>query len=292
MDIGIGCAGIGQCIDTDFVTNSAKMAEEIGFSSYWVSEHPLLFREYNTPHDRDNFSFADPTLAFHDPMIVLTWAAAVTSKLRLGTAITLLPLRQPGIFAKEAASLDLLSKGRLALGIGSGWAEEEYSSVGLSFERRGARMVEHVKALRALWADGAGTFHGDFVNFDEAYCYPKPYDGNVPIYFGGESEISLKRVARLGDGWIPVRLFPDQVEEGLRKIRAYAEEFGRDISKHRVVAHLFLDTIELDHLKRFRDIGVDEFVIAAHGRLPTAPADLRGALEELAERFILPMQGS
>jgi probable F420-dependent oxidoreductase len=249
-----------------------------------------MFKVYDPPHKVDDFSFDDPTLPFHDPIVVLTLAAAVTRELRLATGIALLPLQQPLLYAKEIASLDLLSGGRLSLGVGSGWAREEYTSLGLPFERRGARLGEYVEAMRALWRNDEATYQGEFVSFAGAYSFPKPFRGDVPILIGGNADAVLRRIARIGDGWVAVRLSPDQVAAGMRTIRDHAREFGRDPGGIRLVTHAFWGRFTIDDVKRYRDAGVDEFVIATGGRLPTAPGELRDTIRRLAEEFIEPLE--
>jgi alkanesulfonate monooxygenase SsuD/methylene tetrahydromethanopterin reductase-like flavin-dependent oxidoreductase (luciferase family) len=144
--------------------------------------------------------------------------------------------------------------------------------------------------MRTLWRDRASTYRGKFVNFERAYSFPKPARGNIAVLFGGETEVMLKRVARLGDGWIPVRLGADRVRDVMTKIRRYAEEYGTDARNLKVVAHMFLQAVTPDDLKHYRDAGVDEFVLSAHGQLPTASAALQDRIADLARRYIDPLK--
>ena len=139
-----------------------------------------------------------------DPLQPLSFAAALTKNLKLGTGILILPQRHPIYVAKETATIDQLSKGRLLLGIGSGWLAEEFQALGLDFHKRGAMTDEAIDAMRALWSDGAATFHGKHYNFDTVKMYPKPFNkSGIPIIIGGHSPAAAKRAGRYGDGFFP-----------------------------------------------------------------------------------------
>src|SRR5215510_11270483 len=212
MRIGLFTLGLGSAADPDVIRAVAEAAERTGVATLWAAEHVVLFDRYDSSYPYS------PTGAFPlgaqadwlDPFITLTFAAAVTSRVRLATGICLVPEHNPLILAKEIASLDRLSGGRFALGVGIGWSAEEFAALGVPFERRGQRTLEYIAAMRALWGEESATFHGDFVSFEAARSFPKPAQGNrVPVIFGGESAPALRRVAECGTGWFGFDLTPE-----------------------------------------------------------------------------------
>jgi len=211
----------------------ARAAESAGFESVWTVEHVIYPDGYTSkyPYDASGRMAMTADTPLPDPLVWLTWVAAHSERLRLATGILILPQRNPLILAKELATLDDLSGGRLELGIGVGWLEEEFHALGVPFERRGKRTDEYVAAMRALWdADHAG-YTGEFVNFSGASSNPKPVDRGgrqgtrVPIHVGGHTEVAARRAGRLGDGF-----FPGEGELGdlLDVMRRSADEHGRD----------------------------------------------------------------
>ena len=147
-----------------------------------------------------------PSTPIPDPLVWLAYVASITTSLRLATGILILPQRNPVVLAKELATLDHLSGGRVELGIGVGWLEEEFAALGVPWARRGARTDEYVGAMRALWASDGADFDGEFASFHRVSSNPKPVHRSIPIVVGGISEPALRRVARLADGWAPAYL--------------------------------------------------------------------------------------
>src|SRR5215467_7689998 len=189
MKTGLFALGIGTAVQPAIVRTTAECAERAGFSTLWVGEHVVLFDRHESKYPYSaGGNFPLPADAdWLDPFITLTFAAAVTSRIRLATGICLVPEHNPLVLAKEVASLDRLSGGRFALGVGIGWSAEEFAALGIPFERRAQRTREYIEAMRLLWSDGAASFHGEFVNFDAARSSPKPVRGaKLPIIFGGE----------------------------------------------------------------------------------------------------------
>jgi probable F420-dependent oxidoreductase len=160
-----------------------------------------------------------------DPLIWMAYIAAATSRINLGTAILILPQHNPVITAKQVATLDHVSGGRILLGIGVGWMKEEFDAIGASFHDRGKRADEYVAAMRELWSSERPTFHGDFVHFDAAFCKPQPVNKSIPIIVGGDSRVAARRAGRLGDGYFPARGAPFDFIDLARRT---AEEHGRD----------------------------------------------------------------
>ncbi len=216
----------------DTVAAYAKAAEEAGFESIWAFEHAVIPAEYASryPYNPEGrLTIEDDDLP--DPLALLAFLAGVTERLRLGTGVLILPQRSPVICAKECATIDALSNGRLLLGIGVGWLREEAEAVGTSFEDRGARTDEAVEAMRVLWRAGEATFHGRFTHFDRAKCYPKPVQhGGVPILVGGHSAVAARRAGRLGDGWFPIGLRGEEFAARRADMEQAARAAGRDPS--------------------------------------------------------------
>jgi probable F420-dependent oxidoreductase len=309
MRIGITCGGIGPYATGDFLRRSIQAAERAGFSAYWLPEHVVQFAAYpqskypyadgsgqDLPEQDpdapwkfggdDENPLADPRHAFADPIVAMTWLAAATTTIEVGTNILILPQRNPVVLAKAVATLDSLSYGRVALGVGLGWAKEESDAVGADFASRGKRMDEAIAAMRRLWEDGASTFSGDFYSFRDAYCYPKPArPEGVPILIGGESRSALRRVARLGDGWLPYNLPVGEAAAAIADLKKMTEDQGRDPAKLRI-AKIVYSSASLDDLKRYRDAGVTEFNMASNGEIPMDDAGMQAKMAEFRETLV------
>jgi len=205
MKFGMAFANVMTFAGQPGVVDLARHAEAAGFESLWTVEHVIYPDGYEStyPYDPSGKMMAAPSTPIPDPLIWLSFVAAATERLRLGTGILILPQRNPIVLAKEVATLDDLSGGRVELGIGVGWLKEEFEALGVPFERRGARTDEYVAAMRALWDTDNAELHGDFVDFAKASVNPKPARGRVPIHVGGHSRAAAERAGRLGDGFFP-----------------------------------------------------------------------------------------
>jgi probable F420-dependent oxidoreductase len=182
----------------------AQLAEQAGFDTLLAVDHVVFPDNYTStyPYSATGRLPVGRTGAFPDPLIWIAYAAAVTTRLRFLTGVVILPQRNPLVLAKQVATLDFMSGGRFELGIGVGWLKEEFRAVGVPFERRGKRADEYIAAMRALWAEDGASFAGEFVNFQDVSCNPKPV-GRVPIIVGGHSEAAARRAGRLGNGFFP-----------------------------------------------------------------------------------------
>ena len=195
MRFGIAFANTGQAVNPDAAVELALIAEENGFESLWAVEHTVVPAGYRStyPYSPTGRMPGSEDSPIADPLIWLTWIAATTRNLRLATGVLILPQHNPLLLAKELATLDVLSGGRVILGVGVGWLEEEFAALGVSFRHRGARADEYIQALRVLWQDDESTFHGRFVDFEPARSYPKPaQEGGIPIVVGGHSPARLE----------------------------------------------------------------------------------------------------
>jgi probable F420-dependent oxidoreductase len=208
----------------------AAAAEQAGFESIWGGEHVIMPTAIESayPYTQDGKIPATPDTPIPDPLIWLAYVAAAAPSLRLGTCILILPQRNPLVLAKELATLDQLSGGRVELGIGVGWMKEEFDALGIPWKARGARTDEYIEAMRLLWSDARVEFHGRFVDFDEVTCAPRPAGGSIPIIVGGDTERAISRAARLGNGYFPGATDPDTLAHLISDLREKAAGHGRD----------------------------------------------------------------
>lgn len=282
MKIGINMLATAQAADVAAV---AHKAEALGFESFWLPEHPVLPVHYTSryPFSEDGI-IPDIYGQFVDPLIGLSFAAAVTTKLKLATGICLIPERDPIVTAKAVATLDHYSNGRVLFGIGAGWLPEETKIMGADFTTRWIRTKESVLAMKALWTTGQAEYHGKFIDFPAVKVYPQPKQKpHPPVLLGGHGEIALKRVVAWCEGWFPFQLPPDVLKRELQKLRRLAEEAGRNPNAIEVSLSWLGDTSDLDTLKRYQDTGIHRLVCL----LPAAdPTNYRLALERLAEQTV------
>jgi len=245
----------------------AREAENLGFESFWVAEHLVLPAAYATyyPRSRDG---KVPEFYGHliDPFVALATAASTTSRIKLGTAICLLPERNVIETAKVTASIDLFSNGRLILGVGAGWFPEEARIMGVDFVRRWQHLRESVEALRELWTKDEASYDGKIIRFPPVKLGPKPVQKpSPPIILGAhDPKYALKRVARYADGWCPGGLSPENALKYIPQVKQLAREYGRDPAKLEFSVLLMgSGTPSSDTLKQYREAGVTRVVVAA-----------------------------
>lgn len=237
----------------------ARNAEEMGFESLWIPEHIILPVQYKSPYpySASGRMPAPPETPLHDPMLVLAFAAGITSKIRLATGIFVLPIRNPIATAKAVASLDVLSGGRFIFGVGIGWLKEEFDAVGMKFEDRAARTREYVALMKELWGKDAPVFHGKTVHLEGVRFNPKPVQKpHPPIVFGGHTEPSLKRAARLGDGWYGIAESLEELDRTIKRLREHESAAGRQSPLELTVAPRLGGPITADQVKRLCEMGV------------------------------------
>jgi probable F420-dependent oxidoreductase len=263
----------------------AQAAEEAGFESIWVFEHAVIPADYASryPYSPEGrIGIEDDDLP--DPFGLLAFLAGVTSRLVLGTGVLILPQRSPVVCAKECATVDRLSGGRLRLGVGVGWLREEAEAVGTTFADRGARTDEYIEAMRVLWRDLEPTFHGSFTSFDRAKSNPKPAQpGGVPILVGGHSAAAARRAGRLGDGYFPIGLRHDDFSARLELVRAAASGAGRDPDG---IELTYSGSTKRERIEQYADLGVSRWVLAVW---ETEPDAYRRAFDELATNLVGPL---
>ncbi|MCP5151854.1 MAG: LLM class F420-dependent oxidoreductase [Ectothiorhodospiraceae bacterium] len=213
--------------DPDVVRDYALGLEAIGYDFVEVTDHVLGVNTASRPDwPADRNTSRD---YFHDPFVILTYITAVAPRLGLSTGVLILPQRQTALVAKQAACLDVLSRGRFRLGIGVGWNEVEFVGLNERFGNRGRRSEEQVEVMQALWRDAHVDFRGRYHTIDDAGINPRPASGRVPVWFGGHHENTLARIARRGDGWMPNAYPPDgSAREVFDRLRRMVEAEGRD----------------------------------------------------------------
>ncbi len=227
MDVGLTT---GISTDSVDVAVLAQKAESLGFESFWLPEHTIVpvhttSRYGGTADGSIPLSMSDSG----DPLIGLARASAVTQHIKLGTAISLVPEHNPILQAKQIATLDRLSNGRFIFGIGAGWLLEETEIMGGDFEHRWGQTREAILAMKELWTQDEAEFHGKYYNFPPVRCNPKPVQKpHPPVFLGGNAPNVFKRIAAWGDGWMPVRVTPEQVKMGRATLDELAEAAGRD----------------------------------------------------------------
>ena len=290
MKIGLLTAGLGRAAHPRTLRTIAEHAELLGFGTLWAPEHVVLFDRYTEskyPYSEDGAFAVPSTIDWMDPFVALTYAAACTRTIRLATGICLVPEHNPLVLAKVIASLDRLSGGRFALGVGIGWSAEEFKALGIPFERRAQRTRESIAVMRKLWSEESTTFHGEFVNVDAARSFPKPVQGGkVPIIFGGESTPALKRVAEYGTGWFGFSLTPEAAAAKVAQLKGLLHERGRALGDVEIIISPYLLKVAPASLNAYHAAGVSEIVQLLP--IPADEAKLRDVLEQMARAWVEP----
>ncbi|MBI4526779.1 MAG: LLM class F420-dependent oxidoreductase [Deltaproteobacteria bacterium] len=207
------------------VRDYAQAAEALGYDHLMAFDHVLGANVASRPGWRPPYTHKD---LFHEPFVLYGYLAAITQKVELVTGVIILPQRQAALVAKQAAAVDVLSGGRLRLGIAIGWNYVEYEALGESFKNRGRRSEEQVEVMRLLWTRELVTFKGKWHTITDAGLNPLPIQRPIPVWFGGSAEPVLRRIGRLGDGWFPLLQPDDKARELIERLRSYAREAGRD----------------------------------------------------------------
>jgi probable F420-dependent oxidoreductase len=259
MKTGLFATNFGTCGNPASAIRVAQAAEAAGFESVWTGEHIVL---PDPPIPAFPLATETPML---DTMVALTWIAAHTQRLRLASGIILVPLRSPAVLAKELASIDVVSGGRLIIGVGAGWLEPEFQALGVPMERRGERMDDTLRAMRALWTMEHPEHHGPFASFSKVAAYPRPVQRPTPpIVIGGESPAALRRAITMGNGWYGFALTVEQAKERIASLKREAEQ-------HQRPAELGELEISVTPIGRFDERSVEGFAAAGVHRLVVLP---------------------
>lgn len=279
MKIGLGFSNVALFGTPAGARALGEAADEFGIESLWTVEHVVVPKDYASPYPYSPTGKmpGGENSPIPDPLTWLTFVASATTRVRLATGILILPQRSPVVLAKECATLDVLSGGRLTLGIGIGWLKEEFDAIGVPFDERVGRTEESIMAMRALWTSDE-TFEGRFYSFKEARSFPKPVQpGGVPIVVGGHTKAAARRAGRLGDGFFPAR---GDITELIVECKKAAADAGRDPESIELTAS---GGPSLDEAKRLQDLGVSRMVTMP----PTFdPSDLKRAMGDLHDSLI------
>jgi probable F420-dependent oxidoreductase len=272
MKIGVNMTLSSQSID---VAVLARKAESLGFESLWLPEHPIIPVQVTTRYQGSADGAIPPGMSdMADPFMGLARASAVTTTLKLGTGICLVPERNPLLLAKEIASLDYFSNGRFLFGIGAGWLQEETEIMGGNFAHRWSQTREAILVMKELWTKEEAEYHGTFYDFPPVRSFPKPaQQPHPPVLLGGAARNVFKRVVAWGDGWMPIRLTPEEVKRGRTTLDELATAAGRDPSTIDIT--VFGQASDPDMLLRFAEAGASRTIV----RLSTTVSD--AALTEL-----------
>ncbi|TGD88158.1 LLM class F420-dependent oxidoreductase [Mycolicibacterium sp. CH28] len=257
----------GVTADPAWIAAFARHLESCGFESIVVVEHTVLMTRYSSvyPYDASGRVELGPDCPVPDPLDLLAFLAGQTGVLGLATGVLVLPNHHPVVLAKRAATLDVLSGGRLRLCVGVGWLREEVQACGADFDRRGRRADEQLQVLRALWADHPDgvSHHGEFFDFDDAMCYPKPVSGErLPIHIGGHSRAAARRAGRFGDGFQPLGVAGAQLAALVTEMRDAAYGAGRDPDALELSLGHLVTKIDAERAGRLAEAGADRLVLA------------------------------
>ena len=278
-------------IEGDSALEICRRAEAAGFESVWGGEHVILPSTIESayPYTADGKIPAQPDTPIPDPLIWLAFVAAMAPTLRLGTCILIVPQRNPLVLAKELATLDRLSGGRVELGIGVGWLKEEFDALGVPWERRGARNDEYIAAMRALWAGPHAEYHGEFVDFAPVTCSPRPVQARIPVLVGGDTPAAIRRAVRIADGYFPGEGNADRLAQLIAALRQGCEQHDRDPGSIEINAMFGAQMADpVAGAEQLTALGVGRVMIPAF--FFAGPGGL-DRLSEFGERVVLPLRG-
>lgn len=288
MRIGLFLPSVSPLATPAFLEAVGEAAEDAGIASIWVGEHVVFTDEYDSryPYSEDGKLGLPPDSGMLGLFETLTYLAACTDQVRLGTAVCLVPQRNPVYTAKSVATLDWLSGGRVDFGIGVGWLREEFAALNEPFEQRGARADEYVEVMRRLWRDEVSSHEGTYYSLPPCRMYPKPVQSpNPPIYVGGETDRALRRVAELGDGWHGFNHLPDTAVKCVGRLSMRLAAVGRTLDEIDVTVCAYLQPVEPGMLAAYRDAGVDQLVLTAFAGDPDGVRDL---IMRIGDEYVTP----
>lgn len=287
MEFGANIFGVGALADPGTLADVARLAEDLGYHSVFLADHVVMPRTLASkyPYSPDGRFPYDPDQDWLDPLVALGYLAGRTTTIRIGTSITVLPMRHPIVTAKQIATADHLSGGRVIFGVGVGWMAEEFRLLGASFEDRGRRMDEYLVLLKTLWTEKNPRFAGRYFQVSECAITPKPVQKpHVPVWVGGDSPAALRRAAELGDGWHSAGTSLAELPDKLRRLGEALDAARRDRTTF-VVSAFPTDRLTVDLVRQFAVRGV------AHLMVPVFSFDaarVRQRLEQIARDVIEP----
>ncbi len=285
MEFGIRLPASGASLSLENLMTVAIWAEELGYHSIWLGDHVVLPEVVNSsyPYGPNNRWSSPADTKLLDPFLTLAWVASSAPSVKLGTSVLVAPLRNPVLLAKQLSSLDYLSNGRVIFGVGVGWMKEEFDLIGVPFVNRGKRTVEMIQLMRALWTGETVEFKGEFYQISACKMHPKPIQATIPIIWGGHSDIALKRVAQVGDGWNPTQISLEQLAIGLKKLYRYCDIYNRNPASIQVIARPGKTyPINTETHAKHQELGVHQLILDP----PLDAPDLstcRAEMERIAE---------
>jgi len=272
--------------DAGAIRDYAQTVEGLGYRHFLAYDHVLSADSSARPGWSGPYDLDDP---FHEVFVLLGYVAGLTTSLELVTGVLILPQRQTALVAKQAAEVDLLSGGRLRLGVGVGWNAVEYDGLGKAFDDRGARSEEQIALLRALWSSPSITFEGRWEQVVDAGIAPLPVQRPIPVWIGGYAEATLRRIGRIGDGWFPWREPDEKMRGAVERLRGYAAAAGRDPASIGLEPQLNVGRGEPDEWRAFvegwRDLGATHLCLSTMGNGFTSPGDHLAALSRAASEL-------
>jgi probable F420-dependent oxidoreductase len=277
MKLGLFSINMGRRAGFDALVAACRTAESAGFESLWAGEHVVLPDPQVPPSP---MAPHDPAL---DPIVALTVAAVATTTIRIATGIVILPQRNPVVFAKQVASLDVVSGGRFTLGIGVGYLEPEFRAIGADFEHRGAVTDEFLDAMQHLWYDERPAYHGHFADFAGIDAHPRPVQTPIPIVVGGHTAAAYRRAVQRGHGWYGFAMTPEAAAASIVGLRAAAEQVDRPPSLGRLeITVTPRGRLTAETAAAFQDLGVDRLVIIPDPQADDVTASVESALAAVA----------
>ena len=287
MKLGL-CIPLRRYATPDFIRTLGSVSEQLGFDSLWVGEHVVMFDDHKSdypltgevmPGDpRDNIEI--------DLFTSLAYLAAVTSRIRLGSYVAILPQRNPVYTAKEAANIDWLSNGRFDFGVGIGWSVQEYEAVAAKFEKRGARCRSYLEVIKSLWCDPVSEYEDEFYKLEPCLFYPKPVQQpHPPIFYGGQSDKTFERVAEQAQGWDSIGVEPVRLASQIKKLEKALEKQGRSRDEITINACPYPDEYDHETFRQYKEAGVDQ-VILLHEPTSSSTDELESLLNNLAEQYM------
>ena len=262
MKFGLRYCNTGPYVDPRLAIELVQAGEEAGFESAWTVEHTVVPESYQTRYPYSpsgKMAGGVDDFPLPDPLIWMAYVAGHTRRIKLATGILILPQHNPIVVAKQIASLDHMTEGRVILGIGVGWLREEFEALGANFDGRGAVTDEYIQVLRRLWQHGSSKFQGRFISIDSIYCEPRPKQDALPIVIGGHSEAAARRAGRFGDGFFPAREAPERL---IAIAKSEAITRGRDPEALEITVSM---PDEISSLSNYRDLGVDRVLVPVTG---------------------------
>ncbi|MFQ5942286.1 MAG: LLM class F420-dependent oxidoreductase [Anaerolineales bacterium] len=286
MNVGVIFPQTEYGSDPGAIREFAQVAEDLGFSHILTYEH-VLGVDPNRPGWKGIYGLDDP---FLEPFSLLSFWASITERISFLTGILILPQRQTVLAAKQAATLDVLSGGRLRLGVGIGWNEPEYIALGKNFHDRGRRIEEQIELMRILWTEPLVNFSGQWDRVEDSGMNPLPIQQPIPIWFGGHADPAIRRAARLGDGWLPTYLSVDDAKPHLAELQEYLDDAGRTSSEFGLEARIHYREGDIERMgglmQDWREAGATHIGLNTMRSRLNDPSEHMNALRTFAEALL------